>query len=247
MGELRCKQILHRSPLMRARRPLSKAHHGKPHRRMADQRNDVQRRAAIMQRPSIRGKIVEHFLGSRFAEQRREVLAKQLFRSIQGGVEREAAVADNDRRHALQDFFRSHGLAQGDQVVVAMGVDEPGGQITTVSLDDYGRRRRLIRANGANAIARQPHVRHEPGGACAIDHPHVADENTLWRRHLLLHRNSISRRPAAPRRPNDRPPRTWRVALRRKRPFLRPAATTALLLQLKPARYGSATAGGKIA
>ena len=92
-----------------------------------------------------------------------------------GRVKGEAAIADDQRRDALRRLLHALWLAQADQVVVAVRVDEARREISPVGIDEHCIICRKRRADCGDAAAADPHVAQEPRRACSVDDPRAAN------------------------------------------------------------------------
>ena len=170
---------LHGGDLGWRRRAALIAHHGEAQRGVADERDEVERNPPGLQRLTIGGEVGED-LGSRgLAEQAAEMAAQQVDGMGRRGIEREAAIADDDGGDALERLLGPVGLAQEGEIVVTMGVDEAGREEAAVRLDDRCAIRRQVRADASDVAARQPHVGAEPRRAGAIHHARALDQSVL--------------------------------------------------------------------
>ena len=71
-------------------------------------------------------------------------------------------------------------------VAVAVDVDKAGGQITALSLADLGGTRLGETADGGDPPVLQGHVRPIPGGAGAVQYPHISDQKIIHGTHSFF-------------------------------------------------------------
>src|SRR5579863_5850512 len=102
---------------------------------MPDQRDEIERHTRLFQRLTVAVKTVEHFFRLGLTQKAREMLAQHLRGAGSRRIERETAIADDQRGDALQRLFRPIRLSQTDQVVVAMRIDEARREIASARLD----------------------------------------------------------------------------------------------------------------
>ncbi|MEH2491916.1 hypothetical protein V1280_007855 [Bradyrhizobium sp. AZCC 2230] len=179
LGKLLREQRLHRRDLFATRRAAVVTEHGEPDRGMSDQRDQVERHARPFQGEPVAVETVEDFVGSGFAGETRKVQAQHLGGACGRRIEREAAIADHERGHALQYLFGPVRFAQADQIVMAMGVDEARREIASARVDDVGLLRRQRDTDRCDAAAADAQVGLEPRRAGAVDQPGIADERVL--------------------------------------------------------------------
>ena len=131
---------------------------------MADQRGDVDRRLRPVDGLGIRGHRGVDILVAA-AQQR------QRWRRIRVHERREtdAAVADDDRRHALADLGQHLRRGEHDLVVVRVHVDESRRDDHSGGVDHLGTVLGQLRADRGDALAFDAHVGNEAGRAGAVD------------------------------------------------------------------------------
>ena len=201
--------LAHERPLGGAGWAAHVRHRANPQRRVADQADGVDRRGVAIERAEV---------GGEAGEESRRVPAQEVERRRWPAVARErceadAAIAGDDRGHALADLGRHRRIGQEGAVIVAMNVDEAGRECATGGVDGARSLQVHQMADRRNALVDDGDVGVERGATRAVDDPGVADDQVgsavvrLDRRsrRLLKHRRA--------HRQTDR----WRSPGRRRR------------------------------
>ena len=169
-----CEQFPHYRDLCCVRPSGDVIHHRQAQRRMADKRDDIDRRPGLGDRCCVGGHCRE-LVRSGPAEQahRRRRLVPERHR-----CQRDSAVSDNDGRNALTDLEGHARLVQHSPVVMRMGVDEARcqGQPGQVDFGDGPQFGKLARApNRCDPAVRHRNLAGEFRSSCSVMDPCIPE------------------------------------------------------------------------
>ncbi len=159
------------------------AHHVHAHRGVPDERADVDRRSAFVDRVEILGEGLEGPCLTETGAQRVERHPLDALERAQdqiavlgaGGRDAEAAVPHHHARHAVPGRDREHAIPEDLRVVVGVDVDEARRDDAPAGVEGGGRRALHVAGRGDASVA-DAEVALGAGGAGAVDERAAANE-----------------------------------------------------------------------